>query len=170
MINRLRIFQAAVKDRFNQLGARDQRAALVLLAVIAGVFCWLGIYRPIEAARQESEQSLREARRDYEWINAHQGEAAAIRADMHASAPADTAAMLSAVTGAAEMNHIAVSHAAPAGAGTAQFYLDHVSYRQLIVFLDTLSRASGIRVKEASIQRIEAEPGAVSATLTLQSR
>jgi general secretion pathway protein M len=51
----------AIVGYWNQRSARERWMLGVMLALLAGVVLWLGVVRPIEAARKDSRTALREA-------------------------------------------------------------------------------------------------------------
>jgi general secretion pathway protein M len=156
------------RARWNTLGARERRVALVLAAFLGVVLFYVLIWSPVEGGLARSRQRLSSVQAQLARVQEQAALVAALRAAPRVEAPADAAA---AVQQAAQRGALReqVKRVDAEGAGSVRVQIEGAPFPALMTLLVDLQRQAGLRVESATIER-HSNPGSVNARLVLQAQ
>lgn len=150
---------------YSALPPRERRALPGLAVFLGGMMAWQLLWLPLARERDRSEAHYRRSVTALRWMQAHAHEAGTVTAKEAAA----EGALLGVVTGSAAPFGITVNRAEPAQDGSLHVTLDHAVFPRLASWLAGLEREHGVRASQAVLEREDASPGHVRATLTFRS-
>lgn len=157
---------ASLKQWFAGLQPQEQRALKLLGVFLLVVGVWLKLWLPLQQTRNENAAMFHRAAAELAWMQAHSEEAKAAP-QANAPSPSDVS-LLSLSSDAAQLYHLAFSHAEPSQDGSLHVSLEHVPFSRFLNWLDVLAREHGVVAMNVSVERNVESEGFVNATVILQ--
>lgn len=145
---------------YDAASPRDQRLALVLAAVGAGLIALLLLILPAHDFSRDAQQAYRQQIDTLGWMEAN---SQLVRA---AEGRGDDALLTVATQTAAAMN-LAIRRYEPAGESGLNLWLENVPFAQIVLWLELLERERGVATAEFSARR-RGEPGQVDVRVVLE--
>lgn len=147
---------------YQSLSARDQRAVMVLGAVLLVLVVVFGVLIPLHQTASVARDRYQSSVEDLAWMQEHRDQAklgAVVQRQPGQS-------LLSVVTQSARNHGLSVQRFDPIGEDGVSLGLDQVDFDSAVAWLAELSR-SGVRVEEFSASRRE-QPGQVDLRVVLR--
>ncbi|HSG91436.1 MAG TPA: type II secretion system protein M [Pseudomonadales bacterium] len=146
---------------------RDRLVLTLLAGFLILVTLWLAIWLPIQDGLAVARSRHASALVDHRWILANR-DAAAQAAALRGSAGSARSgqALLSTVANSARRSGMTLNRFQPEGDDALAVSMDDVAFADLLLWLETLAREEGVRVRQASLDGGEG-PGRVRARLVL---
>lgn len=143
-----------MKDYWNSLTARERLMLGVMAALVAAVALWLGVIRPLEAARESAARDHAAAVALYESVATSAAEMRALYAEgRNAKANAGDEPLRVAVAVAARTAGVSISRIQPGEDGTLTLWADDVTSSALYRWLTTLANERQITPVKVSLQK-----------------
>jgi type II secretory pathway component PulM len=155
------------RARWNALGARERRVALVLAGFLGAALFYLLVWSPVESGVVRARERLASVQAQLARMQEQAALVASVRATPRAALPADPVA---AVGQAAERSGLReqLKKADAEGAGAVRVQIEDAPFVALMALLVELQQ-SGLRAESATIER-HANPGTVNARLLLRAQ
>ena len=157
----------SLRRKYAGLRQQDRRALTIFFTILALAVLWKGVWQPVESYRADALSRYKAASADLAWMQAHAGNVAAQSSAQPANKK-DDRSLLAIVSDRAALYVINLTHAEPGADDSLHVSLDTVSYSHLLSWLETLQHDDNVRAAQISVQRLPANPGYVSAALTLR--
>lgn len=140
----------ALKNRWSELQARDQRILRYSAVIVGLLLFYLFIVDPVQSGRDDAEQRLRSAQEAYAVAQRQASDLKAARSNAGAS---QTGSLLTRVENSAQQQGLrsALKRLQPGGENQIQVSLEGASYGQLMQWLTSLNQ-QGIRAQRVDIQ------------------
>lgn len=141
----------ALKNRWSELTARDQRILRYSAVIVGLLLFYLLVVEPVHSGREDAEQRLRSAQEAYAVA---QRQASDLKAAASGSATSNTGSLLTQVESSAQQQGLrnALKRLQPSGNSEIQVSLEGASYEQLMQWLSSLRR-EGVRAQRVDIQQ-----------------
>lgn len=161
---------SAVRDRWNALAPREQRALALGGLALAVIGLWLLLWEPLAKSRDEWRTRVVAAENDLAWMRAAAPQVRAARGDDAPRAPLqDGRSLLARVDASAREAGLGntLLQVEPVNANLVRARFERAGFDAMMRWLETLASGHGVRVSELSVQRADGV-GLVDARVALQ--
>lgn len=146
-----------MKAWFQQLNTREQRLVLAMAAAIMVFLIYSLIWQPLNNNLAKTEQKIARQQELLSWVQ--ENTARYQQAKKFSGAKRGGASLSSIVNSTARKADIAITRMQPQG-DDIQVWIDEVSFKHLLQWLEGLSNRNGLTVKAIDLDRAE-KPGVV---------
>jgi len=146
-----------MKAWFQQLNTREQRLVLAMSAAILVFLVYSLIWQPLNSNLVKTEQKIARQQELLSWVQENTAKYQA--AQKSGVAKRGSGSLSGIVNSTARRADIAITRMQPQG-NDIQVWIDEVSFKQLLHWLEGLSASNGLTVKAIDLNRAE-KPGVV---------
>ena len=146
---------------YDSLGARDRMALRALGGFLGIVLLYVLLIAPMIEYGDRARNRLQDEHALLDWLRAHQGEAG------ESTTVTRDQPVATVVNTSAQENKLTIRRYEPEGEDGIKVWIEGASFNSIVKWMYQLEGSYGIQAAEFTVER-EAEPGKVSARLTLR--
>ena len=159
-----------MKEWWNNLATREQKLVLVATIVVFVFLIYLFVWSPLVDARNSKRQYVENQQQLLSWMTAKSNEVKQIKLTNPNLLKSDTKRSLLAIVDSLSKQmglRPAINRIEPDGPHKATIWIEEMNFDALITMLGELDRRSSVKVREASVTKLE-KPGVVKAKIVLK--